>query len=138
MLQTYFIDRTWLQIRAPVPGIDHAQWPHEAVAFAHHGFEKTRFRGVVAQRRPDFSNDIVDVSFGVDEQIGLPKLGDNLFARDQLFAATDQEDQQLHRFLLDLDATAKAAQFVASEIELDLFRTWFCALHEASMNGIIL
>jgi hypothetical protein len=55
-----------------------------------------QFGRAIAQSRSDFSHHVVDVWFGIDKKIGAPKFRDNVPARDQLFSATNPENQQFH------------------------------------------
>jgi hypothetical protein len=75
---------------------------------------------MIAQRVANLSHDVVDVSFGIDHEIGMPELVHDVLARNQLLAPANQEDQQLHGLLLKLHPVPGAAQLVTSEIELNV------------------
>jgi hypothetical protein len=91
----------------------------EAVAFADDSFEETRALGIVAESETNFADDAVGILFGVDEEIGGPESGEDFLAGDELTAAADEKDQQVHGFFGELHATAVAAEFVAAEIQFD-------------------
>ena len=96
--------------------------PDEAVALANDGFEEARLLRNVAEGYTNFSHDVVDGAFGIDEKVGAPELGDDFFAGDQLFAAADQKEQEFHGLAGELDGTAVAAQLITAKVELDFRR----------------
>src|SRR6266700_295338 len=52
--------------------INHTNRPDEAVPFAYDCFQKAWFIGIVNQGRTNFSDDVVDVQLGIDEQMRAP------------------------------------------------------------------
>jgi hypothetical protein len=102
-----------------VSGADDADRADEAVALADDSFEETRVGGVVAESGTDFADDVVDVGLGVDEKLRAPQFGDDFFAGDELVAAAEEKNEQVHGLTLELDAMAVAAKLVAAEVEFD-------------------
>src|SRR5215467_5446984 len=72
--------RTWMLC------VNHPHRADKPVAFAHYGFKKARLGGIIAQRRADFADDVVEVPFGIDKKIRAPELFYNLLARNHLLA----------------------------------------------------
>jgi hypothetical protein len=83
---------------------------------------------MITQSGTDFPHDVVDVPLGIDEKIGVPKYGHDNLPRHQLLAPLDQEDQEFHGLFLELHLPAKAAEFIAAEVKLDIVesRTRLC------------
>jgi len=75
---------------------------------------------MVSQSSTNFPHDVINVSFSVDEEIGMPELGHNILARNQLPAPANEENQELHRFFLELYPAPPKAKLVAAEVELDI------------------
>ena len=109
--------------------VNHPHRADESVAFAHHSFKKARLGGIVAQRRADFANDVVEVPFGIDKQVRAPEFFDDLFARNHLVAPANQKDQQLHGLFLKLYPAPKAPKFIAAKIEFHFANGLLCGPH---------
>jgi hypothetical protein len=107
-------------IGARVERADEANRSHEAIAFAYHGFEKAWFDRVVAQGRANFSNYVVDVPLRIDEEIGVPQLGNDLLPGNELAAAANQEDQKIHGLFLEAHFAAVEAKLIAAQIQFDI------------------
>src|SRR6185312_823130 len=97
--------------------VNHPHWTNKSVAFANYSFKKARLGGVIAQRCADFTNDVVEISFGIDKKARAPELFDDLFARNHLVTPAHQKNQQLHGVLFKLYATPKAPELIAAQIE---------------------
>src|SRR5215467_13606306 len=67
-----------------------------------------------------FSHQIVDISLRIDEQIGAPKLRNNFSPGNELVAAANQKDQQLHRLFFELHTPSKTPKFIAPKVEFDV------------------
>jgi hypothetical protein len=70
------------------------------------------------------------------KRLELPKLRDDVPARNQLFSATNHENQRFHGLLLELHSSSVAAKFVAPEVEFDRSVPPFSSLHGA-VSGVI-
>ena len=103
-----------------VARIDYFYRADETVAFADDGFEEARFGGVVAEGGANFSDDVVDVLLGVDEEVGAPEAGDDVLTRNELVPAGDEENQQLHGLFFEADWAAALAKLVATEVEFEV------------------
>src|SRR5579864_1719912 len=114
--------------------VNHPHRADESVSLADDGFKKAWLGGVVAQRRPYFANDVVEVPFRIDKQVRAPEFFDNLFPRNHLLAPAYEEDQQLHGLFLKLYAAAKAPKLIAAKIEFHLANCLFRGLH---LNGSV-
>jgi hypothetical protein len=99
---------------------DEANRSHEAIAFAYHGFEKAWFGRMVAQGSANFSNYIIDVPFRINEEIGVPQLGNDLLPGNELAAAANQEDQKIHGLFLEAHFAAVEAKLIAAQIQFDI------------------
>jgi hypothetical protein len=99
-----------------VKWVNYADRTDKAVTLAYNRFQESWLVCIVTKSGADFSHYVVDVRFGINEQIGTPKLGDNIAAGDQLLAASNQKDEQLHGFFLELNFPAKATKLIATEI----------------------
>src|SRR5579859_66931 len=115
--------------RGRIERLNHAQGADKTIAFADDSFEKDGFFRIVGKSRANFADNIIDAFFGVDKEPGVPEFCRDVFARDELFAAADQKDQQLHGLLLELDAVTGAAKFVAAKVEFKLGNCRFFAWH---------
>src|SRR4029077_8825113 len=111
--------------------VQNSQWSDKSVTFAHHGFEKTRVSGIVTQSGADFSHNVVDVGLGIDKQIRTPQFADDLLARNQLFSAAHQKNQEFHRLLFEFDSLTLTTKLVAPQVQFDLAHYRFCASHKA-------
>jgi len=110
--------------------VNDAKRPDEAIAFADDCFKEDGFFGIVGKCGADFADDVIYIPLGVHVKIGAPEFCDDVLTRDELVAAADEEDEQLHGLFLELDAKAGAAQLIAAEVELELRSQGSCARHE--------
>lgn len=117
--------------------VDDAQVANEPVSLADDGFEESRIAGVVADSGTYFSDDVIYVPLGIDEQIGAPKPGDDVLARDQLISAAHQENEQLHGLFFEAYLTAMAAELIAAQVEFDGFGCRFWPRHMTFVSEII-
>src|ERR1700691_5419650 len=101
-------------------GADYANPSNEAVALTHDRLDKTWFRGIIAQGRPHFPDDVIYVSLGINEKAGLPQPCYDIFTRHQLFAAACEENENLHRLLLNFHSPAASPQLIAAQVELNV------------------
>ncbi len=110
--------------------MNNAKWPDEAIAFADDSFDEDGFFGIVGKCGANFADDVIYIPLGIHVKIGAPEFCDDILARDELIAAADEEDEQLHGLFFELDAKAGAAQLIAAEVEFELWSRGFCARHE--------
>jgi hypothetical protein len=116
--------------------VDYAHRANEAIPFPDHGLQEARPFGVVAEGSAYLSHDIVDISLGIDKEVGAPEFCNNILARNKLISPAHQEDQQLHRFLLEFHGPSATADFVTTQVEFNFVDCRFCAPHEIFV-GII-
>src|SRR5882724_4122481 len=121
-------------MRRRMASVDYTQRANESITLPDDGFEETRRGGIVTKRKAYFSHEGVDVLLGIDKEVGPPEFCDNVLAGNQLIAAADQENQQVHGLLGELHRPPRAADFVATQIKLDFFERWFCTRHEISIG----
>jgi hypothetical protein len=58
----------------------HPYWTDKAIALSNHSFEEAGPVGIISERGANFTHDVINVSFGVNEQIRAPQLSDNVLA----------------------------------------------------------
>jgi hypothetical protein len=92
----------------------------EPVAFADHGFQESLLARIIPQCAANLADDVIDVPFGVDEQIRLPKPGYDFLAGYQLLATAHQKNQKLHGLSFELDSVTVPAKLVPADVELNL------------------
>src|SRR5438270_9634637 len=114
---------------------DHLQRPNETISLSNHRLKKTGAIRVIVDRSAELADDIVNVLFGIDKKVRAPQLSDDLLARNELPAPSRQEDQQLHRFFLELDSTAGTPQFVTTEIQFNLACRPHSSTHKNSLQS---
>jgi len=115
-----FAFRVFRKIRTAIERTNDPNGSDEPIAFAYDRFQESLFSGIVTQCPANFTNDVIDVPFRVNEEIRMPQLGLNFLAGNQLFPSPDQENEKLHGFLFELYSAAIAAQFVATQVKLEI------------------
>src|ERR1700704_5749833 len=118
-------------MRCPILSVDHPHGSDESVSLPHHGLEKARAGGVVAEGGANLAHNVVDIALGIDEQIRAPEFPDDILARHHLVASSDQKNQQFHRLLFERDPLPSPAQLIAAEVQLDRSRGFLSPSHEA-------
>ena len=96
---------------------------NESVALANHRLDELRAFRVVAERSPDFADGGVDGGIVVDEDVGTPERRLNLSPVYKDTGLLDEEDQDLHRNLFELDPLTRAPQHVRRHVEFELAKT---------------
>lgn len=105
------------------------EWRNESVALADDRLDEARVFGIISEGSPDFADRCVDCGLLIDEHIRIPECRVNLGAIDQDAGVPDEEDQYLHRNLLELEALTCPPQRVCGDIEFELAKT------EAARHG---
>jgi len=91
----------------------------EPVTTPRHGFDKPGiFRGI-PESIPHLADGTVDRVVEVDEGVAVPELIVDLFPRDYVAGALDQEAENLKWLLLNLDANAALPQFAGPEVQFE-------------------
>jgi hypothetical protein len=93
---------------------------NEAVSLAGYSLYEPGLLGIILQHLPNFADGAVDAVIGVEENSVAPDSLDDLFARDQLTALLDQEEQDFHRDAFQPEPSIGAAQFVGAQVELEV------------------
>jgi hypothetical protein len=99
------------------------EWRNESVTLADDRLNESRVFRIVAKRPPDFADSGVDRRVVVDEHVRTPECRLNLGAIDECARLAHEEDEYLHRDLLELDALTPSPQRVCGDIELEVAKT---------------
>ena len=81
----------------------------EAVTLTNHSLNKARVAGIVTQDVAQLVNCCVNAVLGILESILAPKPAVYNFPADKLALTLEQQDEQLHRYALELERMAGAA-----------------------------
>jgi len=108
------------KIGTAIERTNNPNWADEPIALAYDRFQESWFSGIVTQSPANFTDDVINVPLGVNEEIRMPQLGLDFLAGNQLLPSPDQENEELHGFLFKLYSAAIAAQFVATQVKLDI------------------
>jgi hypothetical protein len=88
------------------------------------------------ERSAKFSHQVVDISLLINEQIGAPQLRNNFSPGNELVAAADQKDQQLHRLFFELHTPSKTPKFIATKVEFDIASRRLRGAHQGSVSAL--
>ena len=92
----------------------------EPIPFAGNRLHERRGIRRIAKSLPDLADRGVDAGLDVHEHVLAPEPIDDVAAGDELTAALDQQDQEVHRLPPELDRPALPAQLVTRDIELEV------------------
>src|SRR5277367_2168633 len=93
----------------------------EPVSLAGDGLDKARLLSIIPEHLPDPADGGIDAVVGVEENTLSPDPFDDLFPCNELSPVFNQEKEQLHGHRLELDGNPGRAQFVGSQIQLEIF-----------------
>jgi hypothetical protein len=77
---------------------------------------------------PNLADCPIDAVVGVEEDAVTPDALNDLFAADELVSALDEEEQHLHGDAFQPERTARMAQFVGIQIQLEVLPEFDCFL----------
>jgi hypothetical protein len=92
----------------------------EPVSPALESLDELRGVGRVPKCLANLADGGVDARVHIHEDIFPPQLIDDLRPRDQLSAAPDEQDEQVHRLAFESNEAAAATQLVRGGVELEL------------------